>query len=242
MSRSLAIIQSNYIPWRGYFDIIDRVDTFMILDDVQFSKNTWRNRNRLKTPKGPAWLTIPVATGGKFGQTIAEVEVADRSWAAKHWQLWSQNYAATPYFKSYSGKLKDLYGRAAELRRLSEINVLFLRTLCEWLGISTTFISSADFAVTGVKTDRVVALCQASGADRYLSGPAAQDYIEVEKFISAGIELEYIDYSGYREYDQPFPPFEPAVSAIDLILCTGPEAIRYIREREAVREPSALPC
>jgi len=233
MPKSLAIIQSNYIPWKGYFDIIDRVDTFMILDDVQFSKNTWRNRNRLKTPKGPVWLTIPVVTGGKFGQTIAEVEIADRSWAEKHWQQWRQHYAKAPFFDEYGKKLEALYQEAASFGRLSEVNIFFLRALCSWLGIKTEFINSVDHPVEGTKTDRVVNLCRSAGADFYLSGPAAQDYIEVEKFEAAGIALQYIDYSGYPAYPQPYPPFEAAVSVIDLVLSTGPDAMRYIRERSA---------
>jgi hypothetical protein len=93
IQKKVAIIQSNYIPWKGYFDIINGVDEFILLDDVQFTKNSWRNRNRLKTPKGPLWLTIPVVTAGRFGQTIAEVEIADGSWAEKHWRSWQTYYA-----------------------------------------------------------------------------------------------------------------------------------------------------
>lgn len=233
MATSLAIIQSNYIPWKGYFDIIDRVDTFMILDDVQFTKNSWRNRNRLKTAKGPTWLTIPVATGGKFGQTIAEVEIADPSWAGKHWGQWRQNYAKTPFFAEYAPAIEALYTEAATLTHLSAVNYLFLHKLCSMLGITTTFITSADHPVEGVKTDRVVALCQSAGASAYLSGPAAQDYIEVEKFAAAGVELQYMDYVGYPDYEQPFPPFEPAVSVIDLLFCVGPAAMQHIRQRVA---------
>ena len=230
--KKVAIIQSNYIPWKGYFDIINMVDEFILLDDVQFTKNSWRNRNRLKTPKGPFWLTIPVVTAGRFGQTIAEVEIADGGWADKHWRSWQTYYAQTPHFDDVAGTIEALYREAATLNRLSLVNALFIKGLNGLLDITTPVTWSHDYPVQGTKTDRVIALCKAAGATSYLSGPAAQDYIEIEKFTEAGIELLYMDYGGYPAYEQPYPPFDHAVSAIDLLFCAGGKARSLMKNVE----------
>jgi hypothetical protein len=228
-TKKIAIIQSNYIPWKGYFDIINMVDEFIVYDDAQFTKNSWRNRNRIKTPKGPVWLTIPVVTGGRFGQAIDEVEIADPSWAEKHWRSWQTHYAAAPFFATFAPRVEALYAAAAKEGRLSQVNMLFLKGMCELLGIRTPLTWSRDYQVEGAKTDRVIALCKAAGATAYLSGPAAQDYIETEKFVAAGIELSYMDYGAYSEYPQVHPPFDHAVSAIDLLFCAGAEARRFMK-------------
>lgn len=233
MSKTVAIIQSNYIPWKGYFDMIGLADEFLLLDNVQFTKNSWRNRNRLKTPQGTAWLTIPVKTGGRFGQTIEETEVASPDWAATHWAKWQACYAGAPHFRSYAPRLEAAYKTASELTRLSDINALLIAEICALLGISTTLTPASTYVAEGVKTDRVIALCRAAGATHYLSGPAAQEYIETEKFAAAGIDLTYMDYGGYPEYAQPYGPFDHAVSALDLLFAAGPEAPRYMKFRNA---------
>jgi hypothetical protein len=227
--KKIAIIQSNYIPWKGYFDIINMVDEFIILDDAQFTKNSWRNRNRLKTPKGPLWLTIPVVTAGRFGQAIDEVGIADHSWAEKHWRSWQTYYAQAPHFKDFAAAIEAMYGAAAKLDNLSAVNELFLRGLNKLLGITTPLTRSRDYVAEGTKTDRVISLCKAAGATCYLSGPAAQDYIENEKFTAEAIELIYMDYGGYPEYDQLFPPFDHAVSVIDLLFSAGGKAGSFMK-------------
>ena len=226
----MAILQSNYIPWKGYFDLIRRVDEFILLDDVQYTKNDWRNRNRVKTPGGVQWLTIPVLA--KFGQTIEEARVREGSWAATHCKTLRQAYARAGAFPE---ELARLYEQAGTLSYLSAINRLFLEALCRWLGISTPLVSSSAYPVEGVKTDRLIALLRASGADDYLSGPSARSYLECDKFQAAGIGLSLIDYQGYPEYPQLHGPFEHAVTALDLVLSTGAEAPRYL-EREGSHE------
>src|SRR5262249_6869640 len=139
-SKKIAIIQSNYIPWKGYFDIINMVDAFIVYDDAQFTKNSWRNRNRIKTPKGPTWLTIPVVTGGRFGQAIDEVEIAAGDWAEKHWRSWQTYYAAAPFFATFAPHIETLYQAAAREERLSRVNMLFLKGLCDLIGIRTPLI------------------------------------------------------------------------------------------------------
>jgi hypothetical protein len=227
--KKIAIIQSNYIPWKGYFDIINMVDEFIVYDDAQFTKNSWRNRNRIKTSNGPIWLTIPVVTGGRFGQAIDEVEIATDDWAEKHWRSWQTYYAAAPFFTTFAPQIEMLYQAAAKEERLSRVNMLFLKGLCDLLGIRTQLTWSRDYQVEGSKTDRVIALCKAAGATAYLSGPAAQDYIETEKFVSAGIELCYMDYANYPTYQQPHPPFDHAVSMIDLLFAAGPDTHSFMK-------------
>src|SRR6185369_3395214 len=144
MGKTIAIIQSNYIPWKGYFDIINMVDEFIVYDDAQFSKNSWRNRNRLKTPKGPSWLTIPVVTGGRFGQAIDEVEIADQDWPEKHWRSWQTHYASAAHFGDFASPIQALYEEAAKQKYLSQVNMVFLQGLGKLLGIKTQLTWSRD--------------------------------------------------------------------------------------------------
>lgn len=215
--KRVAILQSSYIPWKGYFDLIRRVDEFILLDDVQYTKNDWRNRNRVKTSGGVRWLTIPVLM--KLGQSIQETRVRDGSWALRHWKTLSQAYARAKGFRELSARLESAYLSAAEMPHLSAVNRFFLELVCSFLGIATPLIDS--FPAQGVKTDRLIALLRARGADDYLSGPSARAYLEPDKFRAAGIGLSLIDYQGYPEYPQLFPPFEHAVSALDLVLNVG---------------------
>lgn len=231
-AKTIAIVQSNYIPWKGYFDMIRQVDEFILLDGVQYTRRDWRNRNRIKTPRGIAWLTIPVKVRGKYLQSIRETEIADPGWAASHWASLRAAYAHAPHFALHARRLEALYDDASRRRLLSEVNRMFLETLCDMLGIRTRLTDDADYRTTGTRTERLVGLCRDAGATRYLSGPAARDYIVPESFTDAGIELSWMDYAGYPEYPQLHPPFDHAVSVLDLLFHTGPEAARYL-EREA---------
>lgn len=225
--KRVAIIQSNYIPWKGYFDIINCVDEFILYDDVQYTKNDWRNRNLVKSPQGKKWLTIPVAVRS-LHQNINQVTIADPRWAARHWSLLSDNYRAAPYFSQYKDCFEKLFLGTRE-DHLSEINHRFLVAILDIIGVTTKLTWSTDYApIAGRGSERVVNLCKAAGATHYLSGPAAKDYIQPEQFAAAGVALEYIDYSGYPEYPQLYPPFDHAVSIIDLILMCGPKAPYYI--------------
>jgi hypothetical protein len=227
--KTVCIIQSNYIPWRGYFDMIGLADEFIVLDTVQFTKNDWRNRNRIKAASGSPWLTIPVKTGGRFGQTIAETEIADPSWAQRHWSRLETTYRGQPGFHAYGPAIADAYQEAARETRLSAVNLIFLRRACALLGIRTAITDAADYPDARGRTERVVALCIAAGADRYLSGPAARAYIDERAFAFAGVELAYMDYAGYPEYQQVNPPFDPAVSILDLLFCVGEKAADFMK-------------
>lgn len=224
--KRLAILQSNYIPWKGYFDLIASVDEFVIFDDAQYTKNDWRNRNRIKTPQGVQWLTIPVETSGKLTQRIRDAEAKNDAWREKHLRSLLQNYSRARYFADYRAWLEQLYG-SCNSHLLSEINYHFIAAICKQLDITTKLSWSSDYHVGEGKTERLVSLCRQTGATRYLSGPSARDYIDAALFKEAGIVLLFKEYD-YPEYPQLYPPFEHAVTVLDVILNTGPDARQYI--------------
>lgn len=228
--KRVAILQSSYIPWKGYFDLIARVDEFILYDDVQYTKNDWRNRNRIKTRAGAAWLTIPVLCKGKFGQKICEAEIGDRRWAARHWKSLQTCYARADGFPAVAPTIRDLYEHAAEERSLSRVNRLFLSALCGLLGIATRITRSSDYELRGDRTERLVHLCEQAGATEYLTGPAARAYLEEERFAARGIAVRWMSYAGYPEYRQLHtPPFIHEVSILDLLFNVGAEeAGRYM--------------
>jgi hypothetical protein len=240
VSKIVAILQSSYIPWKGYFDVIRRVDELILYDDAQYTKRDWRNRNRIKTPQGSAWLTIPVEVKGKYLQSIKDVRVSDREWNERHCRSIQASYARAPYYSTYKAVLEDLYlGCTAE--SLSEINLRFLSRFCELLSIRTRLSWSMDYTLSEGRTERLVGLCQQAGATEYLSGPSARAYIEPERFEEAGIRLTFMDYNGYPEYQQLHPPFDHNVSIIDLLVHTGPDALVHLLPLPALNrsEPTA---
>jgi len=228
-SKKVAILQSNYIPWKGYFDLIQQVDEFILLDSVQYTRSDWRNRNRIKTREGVVWLTIPVKSTRSTFQSIQETEVADATWAERHWTRLKLAYGKAPYFQTYSAHLEALYEKASTFRLLSEVNHLFLRQLCHILQIGTRITTDSQYRSSGTKTARLVTLCQAAGATEYLSGPAAQNYLLPSLFEDVKIQVNWMDYAGYPEYQQLYPPFNHSVSILDLLFHVGPESKRFLR-------------
>jgi hypothetical protein len=227
-SKKVAIVQSNYIPWKGYFDLINLVDEFILFDDMQYTRRDWRNRNIIKTPAGLKWLTIPVAVKGNFSQKIKDTIISDPRWARRHWDSIVHSYSKARHFGLYREQFKELYLNCDE-RFLSRINYLFLSAICKILGIATTISWSENYVSVDGKTARLVSLCQQAGATTYISGPAARDYLDESLFESGRIKLQYMDYSSYPEYNQLFQPFEHSVSIIDLIFNEGPEATKYMK-------------
>jgi hypothetical protein len=222
-SKRIAVVQSSYIPWKGYFDLIRGVDEFVLFDDVQYTRRDWRNRNRIKATDGLKWLTIPVDVKGRYLQRIRDTTVADASWAAEHWQTIVRTYGRAPHFAPYRSRFELLYERVAGETQLSRINRAFLDEVCAILGIATSISWSMDYQMIEGKTERLVNLCQQAGATEYLSGPSARDYISADAFERAGIALNFADYSAYPEYPQMHPPFEHGVSILDLIFNVGAE-------------------
>ena len=231
--KKVAILQSNYIPWKGYFDIIDSVDEFIFYDEMQYTKNDWRNRNKIKTQSGLIWLTIPCETKGSISnfQKINETKITDKRWAKKHWNSIQLNYAKAPYFKEYKGYFENLYKSCENEEFICNVNYKFIYAINDLLGIKTKISFSQDYGLIDGKTERLVDLVKKAGGTEYLSGPAAKDYIVKECFDKENIKLSWMDYSGYREYPQLFPPFEHGVTVLDLIFNTGKDAINYIRNK-----------
>jgi hypothetical protein len=222
-----VILQPSYIPWRGYFDQIHKADIFVFYDDVQYDKGGWRNRNKVKTPQGTQWLTIPVSRSQLIETPINEVRVSwDTDWRKRHWSTLRQLYGKAPYFGHYAPLLDEFYSRHPVL--LADFTVDLTVALAKELGIEgTKFLRSSSLQVTGSKTDRLLSILRVLGATQYISGPSAKDYLEENKLESAGIALEYMVYE-YPEYDQLYPPFDPYVTILDLLFMTGPDAPRYI--------------
>jgi hypothetical protein len=227
MSKTVAIVQSSYIPWKGYFDLISRCDEFILYDDVQYTKRDWRNRNRIKTRHGLHWLSIPVNVSGRRFQAIKDVTIAEHGWNARHWKTIAASYAQAPHFREYREQMEDLF-RGATDTSLSAVNHRLIVGLCRIIGINTAITWSMDYRLVEGRTERLVGLCRQAGATRYLSGPSARAYIDPQLFDAAGIELQYMEYGGYREYDQLFPPFEHHVSVIDTIFNVGSAARDHV--------------
>ncbi len=224
--KTVAILQSNYIPWKGYFDIINDVDLFVFYDDVQYTKNDWRNRNKIKTANGTGWLTIPA--GSNKNRLICDVCITDERWQKRHWKTLCQFYGKTRYFANYTTFFEDFYLNRHWIS-LSELNQYLIRHIAEdFLGVNTEFIDSRQFATKGSKQGRLLDLLQKTGATRYISGPAANNYIDKDQFSAAGIELIWKDYSNYPEYHQLHRPFEHEVTILDLLFHTGEKAPWYI--------------
>lgn len=227
--KRIAILQSSYIPWKGYFDIIGSVDEFVIYDEVQYTRRDWRNRNIIKTKDGLRWLTIPVKVKGRREQRIDEVEVVNSIWAEKHWKTICHSYNGAKCFECYKSMLAETYRRASDLKYLTEINLLFTGLLTSILGIKTKVSLSGQYGSGEGKNERLAAICKAAGASIYLSGPSARSYLDNEIFNKKGIAIEWADYSGYPEYNQLYPPFTDTVSVIDLIFAEGENASLFLK-------------
>lgn len=234
-SKTVAIVQSNYIPWKGYFDLINLADEFILYDDVQYTRRDWRNRNLIKSPSGPIWLTIPVEVKGKYDQKIIDTKVTDCDWRKRHWKSICHNYAKSPYFKEFSPIFESLYLDSRQ-SYLSEINYTFITSINSILGITTKISWANDYTLVNGKTERLVDLCGQAHATVYISGPSAKNYIVKELFDKNNIQLCWMEYSGYPDYHQLYPPFTHQVSIIDLIFNEGPNAPQFMKSFSVRRE------
>jgi hypothetical protein len=226
--KTVAMVQSNYIPWKGYFDMIAAVDEFILLDDFQYTRRDWRNRNMIKTPNGLLWLTVPVSVKGKYLQKINETEINEPRWAMDHWRTLEQNYRRAACFGEIAAWLEPLY-LAEQYTHLSALNRRLIEAVCAYLGITTVISSSSDYQLIDGMTERLADLCVQAGASEYISGPMARNYIEEEKFTARDIKLRWFDYDGYAEYPQLWGTFAHNVSVLDLLFNCGREAPRYMR-------------
>jgi hypothetical protein len=226
-----AVVQPSYIPWRGYFDLILRSDIFVFYDDVQYDKHGWRNRNRIKTPRGLEWLTIPVrAKGNTFGVPINQIEIADNHvWNRKHLLTLRQNYGDAPYLEQYWSLLEDYLVRPSS--RLVDLTIPLTIDVARELGATGEFVLSSKLGSKGGRVERLLSTIRAVGGTHYLSGPSAQGYLDPADFVGQGITIEFLDYD-YPEYQQLHPPFEPKVSIVDLLFMLGPSARSAFRHSE----------
>jgi hypothetical protein len=219
-----VILQPSYMPWRGVFDLIHDADVFVFYDDVQYDKHGWRNRNRIKTPQGSQWLTIPVNAKGNTegGLLVKDARIADATWSKKHIASLRQNYKKTPFFDRYMPVFEEVVQKKHEL--LADMTIELTIALARGLGLEKTrFERSSELGIEGGKTERLVNIMKHTGCDRYISGPAARDYIEAEQFSNAGVALDYKVYD-YPEYEQLYPPFDPQVTVLDLLFMKGPDS------------------
>ncbi|WP_175923797.1 WbqC family protein [Burkholderia latens] len=224
--KRIAIVQSNYIPWKGYFDLIAATDEFILYDDAQYTRRDWRNRNQIKTPQGVQWLTVPVKVKGRYYQSIRDTEIDGSDWAEQHWTRLRQNYARAPHFARYASELEALY--LTGHRTLSALNLAMLTWINRQLGIDTRISSSSDYTLEGDRTDKLLNLCMQAGATEYLSGPAARDYLDESRFAAEGIAVRWFDYPAYPTYTQLWGEFVHGVTVLDVLFHCGPDARRHV--------------
>jgi hypothetical protein len=221
----VGIIQSNFLPWRGYFDFIREVDLFIVHDDLQYTKGDWRNRNKIKTPRGARWITVPVSYK-RTSQLIDETTVDySTPWAQKMINRIRESYCQAPHFGLYFPQLSDLLAESAT--SISDLNLRLIKWACRHLEIGTPIELSRVYHPQGAKTERLVGILKQVSATSYLSGLAAQSYLVPELLEREGIKLEYKKYD-YAEYHQLYTPFDPYVSIIDLFFMMGEKSRLYL--------------
>jgi hypothetical protein len=231
---TLVVLQPGYLPWLGFFDQMQRSSVFIYYDDVQFDKHGWRNRNRVKAPGGgPHWLTVPVLHSGRNQPAIREVEIDNRNpWARKHVGTLKQFYRAAPHLHRYLPALEEMLERRWIL--LVDLDVAVTKLICGWLGLERRTLRASELGIAGRQSERLLALCQHVGVQRYLSGSAARDYLDTELFSRAGIEIEWQDYV-HPVYPQLHGDFVPYLSIVDLLFNCGEES-SAILSRAGARE------
>lgn len=231
--RTVVITQSNYLPWRGYFDMIRQADLLILLDSVQYTRRDWRNRNRIKTASGPTWITIPIEVKGLHGQSIDETRVADRSWSRTHRRAIELAYRRASAFNSVFGWFDGLMAHVADEPLLSRVNETLLGAICGRLGIHTPIRRCTDVIDRQTlcamnPSQRLAEIASAVGAERYLTGPAARDYLDMSAFATRGIEVAWMSHADYPVYPQLWGAFEPHVSIVDLLLNCGDAAANFL--------------
>jgi len=226
--KSAAIMQPTFLPWMGYFGLMASVDLFVFLDDVQFDKRSWQQRNRIKTPNGVIWLTVPVLTKGLRDQKICDAEIQPNAkFPETMWRTIEMNFAKAPYASKYLPELHDIMKRHAT--HIGELNIAIINWMATEFGITTQTVLSSQTPVGSAKADRLVALCQAHEITNYLSPPGSKTYLdESSAFDDAGIALDYFEYS-HPEYAQLHGAFEPYMCALDLLVNEGPKAAEILR-------------
>ena len=226
----VAVHQPQYLPWLGYFDKIRRADVFCYLNDVQYKKNEWQNRNRIKTAQGWQWITVPVRY--RFPQKINEVYINNAvEWKKKHLQAMVTNYNRAPYFKQVVGILEDAFSKDWEF--ISELNVHLIESLKIMLNLETKrSVHSSNLELREEPTDRLIDICKALGADTYLAGQGGIEYMDLERFEKSGLKVIIQEFK-HPVYPQLFEEFQSHLSIVDLLCNCGPESMNIICEANA---------
>lgn len=228
---TLVVLQPGYLPWLGYFDLMHKADVFVHYDDVQFDKHGWRNRNRVKSSAGPIWLTVPILHSGRAGQSILDVEIDERqNWRRKHTSTIAQCYARAPYAESILPRINEILERP--FNRLVDLDLTIIEWLAAEFGIARQYHRSSELGIGGDRNARLLNLCRHFGVTRYLSGNAAVDYLDVELFRSAGIEVAWHDYA-HPTYPQMHGDFVPYLSALDLLMNMGGASLAMLSAGKA---------
>ncbi|MBN2056712.1 WbqC family protein [bacterium] len=230
--KRVVILQPGYLPWLGFFDQLDLAHTFVIYDDVQYDRRGWRNRNRVKTPTGPCWLTVPVEQKGAFHQTVLSTRIAAGEWRRKHLGTLARNYRPAPFFDRYYPAFEEILQEPFEF--LVDLDLALIELIAAELGIVTTMVRSSGLSIQGGKTDRLVEICRYLGATHYLTGNAAHNYIDLGRFGECGIRVEFHDYV-HPEYRQQFGAFLPYLSIVDLLFNHGPDSLDILSSRRTGR-------
>jgi hypothetical protein len=235
--KTLVVLQPGYLPWLGYFDLLSKADVFVHYDDVQFDKHGWRNRNRVKGPKGAIWLTVPVLHHGRGAQSILDVEIDDRrDWRRKHLSTIGQLYAHATFVDSILPRLREIIERPWP--RLVDLDLALIDWLAEEIGISTPCYRASQLDIGGDRIERLVNLCKYFGASRYISGNAARDYLDVTRFAAAGIEVVWHDYA-HPTYAQQHGEFVPYLSVLDLVLNVGARSLSVLSQQATAPDVAA---
>ena len=228
--KSIAIMQPTFLPWIGYFALIERVDEFIFFDHVQFEKRSWQQRNKIKTPQDPIWLSVPVSTKGKQAQAINEAEIlyeGDKNPLDKIIKSIELNYKKAPFYNDYADDVFEFF--ADKPNHIAVLNQNIIQWICEKLDIKTPFIQSSTLDVSGTKDDLLVDICQVRNATHYISPPGSKVYLdESDAFEVAGIDLSYHDYN-HPEYTQLHGDFEPYMCILDLLFNEGSKSGEIIR-------------
>jgi hypothetical protein len=230
----IAISQPGYLPWAGFFDMVDQVDRFVLLDDAQFVKRSWHQRNRIKSSTGLQWLTVPVVFRGRLGQRLCDVEIRETRFLRKHLRSVEVNYGRTRLFKDYFPRFKEILERHGSGEKLIDLNLALVEWLARELGVRTPLVRSSSLSVNGSRSERLVSICERLGATDYLS-PRSSGYLvdDLDSFAQEGITVYFHNYN-FPRYEQRFPPFLPYASALDLLFNSGPECGNIMRQGRGV--------
>jgi hypothetical protein len=242
----IAIAQPTYLPWLGYFDLIDQVDVFVLLDSVQFEKQSWQQRNRVKTPAGLQWLTVPVRIKGRSAQLIKDVEIAEPDFYIKHLNLVREHYRTAVHFENILAPLSVILKELAQNGNLAAMNIRLIEWFATMLRIRTPLVRSSTLGVQGKRSWLNLAICEALGATEYYSAIGSADYLlqEIGIFRDRGVEVHFHNFQ-HPEYKQLFPPFCSHASVLDLLLNEGPRSGDVIRQGRATplrMSELAAPC